>query len=318
MTSPVIRVLKTQIEATVHIATQTAYAECLLGNPYLDRAFEFNKSFSEIHNDLRREQYDLVIDLQNDFQSKVMRWRLRKKALVINKMTLKEWLLSKFKINLLPNTHVVERFIDLLSDLGIKMDNLGLDYFIPDKDIIEKAWLPETHQNGYVVVALSTAHKTRQLPTPRLIELCDRINKPIILLGEKGDKNIADEIEAFFKPVSPLQEKELEELNKRAIIFNGCDKFNLNQSASIIEQASWVFTHQNAIMQIAAAFKKQLFTIWGNTIPEFGKYPYRTQFTLFENKKLSCRPCTASGYDRCPKGHFKCMNEVTFDFYLPD
>ena len=56
----------------------------------------------------------------------------------------------------------------------------------------------------------------------------------------------------------------------------------------------------------------------GSSSPYFGKYPYKTRFTIFENNRLTCRPCSSTGFDQCPKGHFKCMNEVVFDFYLTD
>jgi len=32
-----------------------------------------------------------------------------------------------------------------------------------------------------------------------------------------------------------------------------------------------------------------------------------------KNNNLSCRPCTKIGFNRCPAGHFKCMNELKFD-----
>ncbi|MEO1253412.1 MAG: glycosyltransferase family 9 protein [Bacteroidota bacterium] len=101
-------------------------------------------------------------------------------------------------------------------------------------------------------------------------------------------------------------------------MFNGCGKFNINQQASLIKNASCVFTHENELMHIAAAFKQKVYSIWGSNSPLFGEYPYRTQFTIFENNKLSCRPCSKTGFKQCPKGHFKCMNDLTFDFYLPD
>ena len=40
-------------------------------------------------------------------------------------------------------------------------------------------------------------------------------------------------------------------------------------------------------------------------------YPYRKEHhnndLLFEKKDLACRPCSKIGYEKCPKGHFKCM-----------
>ena len=112
-------------------------------------------------------------------------------------------------------------------------------------------------------------------------------------------------------------EKGLKDLNKKTIVFNGCGKFNLNQSASIIKKSIAVFSHDSALMHIAAAFEKHVYSIWGNTIPEFGMYPYRTKFTVFENNSLTCRPCSKIGHNKCPIGHFNCMNKLNFDFYIP-
>jgi ADP-heptose:LPS heptosyltransferase len=149
----------------------------------------------------------------------------------------------------------------------------------------------------------------------------DRINKPIVLLGGKEDIELGEKVAAFFdRPVGDeaLEESLTNDLGKKAHIFNACGKFNLNQSASLLKQSSVVFTHDTGLMHIAAALKKKIYSIWGNTIPEFGMYPYMTQFVIFENKKINCRPCSKIGFDKCPKGHFKCMNDITFDFYLPD
>jgi ADP-heptose:LPS heptosyltransferase len=65
-------------------------------------------------------------------------------------------------------------------------------------------------------------------------------------------------------------------------------------------------------MHIAAAYKKDIISIWGNTIPEFGMGPYMAgdDSQIVEVNHLSCRPCSKLGYRKCPKGHFKCMNEI--------
>ena len=63
-------------------------------------------------------------------------------------------------------------------------------------------------------------------------------------------------------------------------------------------------------MHIAAAFKKDIISIWGNTIPEFGMSPYMagTNSKIMQVQNLSCRPCSKLGYSKCPKKHFSCMN----------
>lgn len=318
LATPVVRVMKSDLQHVVHFATKKDYVPILEANPYLDKTHSLNGSINHLIRELRKEQFDLIVDLQSDLTTRILRTRLGKKSLSFKSMRFRHWLFVKFKLNFLPNIHVVERYMKVIQPLEAKMDSLGLDYFIPDKDEVEESWLPQTHSNGYAVFAISGAFNTNKLPVKRMIELCDRINKPIVLIGDKEGIITAKQIEDFFEPGSEKEEKEIEDLNKKTVIFNACGKFSINQSASVLSRASWVFTHDNAMMHIAAAFKKPIYSIWGNTMPTFGKYPYRTQFTIFENNKLRCRPCSTSGFEKCPKGHFKCMNELVFDFYLPD
>ena len=95
-------------------------------------------------------------------------------------------------------------------------------------------------------------------------------------------------------------------------VFNACGIFSISQSASLVRQADKIITNDTGFMHIAAAFKKPVLSIWGNTIPGFGMYPYmpleyRERSSIFEVRDLSCRPCSKIGFLACPKKHFKCM-----------
>ena len=136
-----------------------------------------------------------------------------------------------------------------------------------------------------------------------MIELCEKINYPIVLLGGKEDSTNGEMIE---KAIGS------------DLVYNACGKCNFNQSASLIQQSKLVFSHDTGLMHVAAAFKKKVYSIWGNTVPEFGMYPYQTNFVLIENRQLPCRPCSKIGHKRCPKGHFKCMNELSFNFEIKE
>ncbi len=319
LTTPVVRVLKTQLQgAVVHYCTKKGFAGMLQANPYIDKLHLLEDNLSNLVQQLKAEQFDYIIDLHHNLRTAIIKQRLGVKAFSFDKLNFEKWLAVNFKINRLPNVHIVDRYLQTVAPLGVKADELGLDYFIPEKDEVPLEWLPETHRSGYVAYAIGAQHNTKKLPLARMIELCDKINKPVILLGGKEDAENGEQIERFFRQEqgSAAYEEGLRELNKRTVIFNACGKFNLNQSASLVRQARHVFSHDTGLMHIAAAFKRPVISIWGNTIPEFGMYPYRTQFTVLEKKGLSCRPCSKIGYNKCPQQHFLCMNGIDFDFYL--
>jgi len=302
LTTPVVRCLKTQMDgAEVHYVTKIQYQSILQDNPYIDKLFFLGEDLDDLIQELKREKYDVVIDLHNNLRSRILKWRLGVRSYSFNKLNIEKWLIVNFKINHLPDKHIVDRYLETAKSLGIKNDALGLDYFIPDKDEIPWEWLPESHRHGFVAYAIGGQHETKKLPLKRMIELCKKINRPVVLLGGKEDFDHGEQI--------------LNEL--QGSIFNTCGKLNLNQSASLLKKASYVFTHDTGLMHIAAAFKKEVFSIWGNTIPAFGMYPYRTKYHSLENTQINCRPCSKIGFDKCPKGHFKCMNELVFDFQLP-
>ena len=89
-------------------------------------------------------------------------------------------------------------------------------------------------------------------------------------------------------------------------------KLSLNGSAWVISKSSVVVTPDTGLMHIAAAFQKNIVSLWGNTIPEFGMYPYvdKGKRIEMEVKGLKCRPCTKIGFKKCPKKHFRCMNDI--------
>lgn len=321
LTTPVIRALKSQVEnAEIHYVTKKQYHGILAENPYIDKIHVLDGSIGSLVSSLKQEQFDHIIDLHNNLRTRIIKARLGKKSTKVHKLNLKKWLFVNFKVDTLPNIHIVDRYMETVKELGVKKDNFGLDYFIPEKDEVDPEWLPEGFRKNFVAFVVGAKYNTKRLPVDRMIELCDRINKPVILLGGKEDAAIGQKIENFFRRTAneETEEKLHRDLNKKTTVFNGCGKFNLNQSASLVRQSRVVFTHDTGLMHIAAAFGKKIYSIWGNTTPKFGMYPYKTSFVVFENNKINCRPCSKIGYNKCPKGHFKCMKDLVFDFYIPD
>ena len=324
LTTPVIRCLKQQYpNAEVHYATKKSYKSLLENNPYIDKVFVLENGLNELLKSLQSERYDYIVDLHNNLRTSIIKVRLGVKSFSFDKLNFQKWIFVKFKKNLMPNVHIVDRYMKTVESLGVKNDNKGLDYFIPEKDEMPLDWLPENFRNGYAVYAIGGQHETKKLPLHKMIELCKTIRLPLVLIGGKEDIVISSKflvLSSELKKINPelrtqnpelrTQNPELRTQNPELISL--CGKCNLNQSASIIKNASVVYTHDTGMMHVAAALKKKVISIWGNTVPEFGMYPYQTDFEVIENKDLNCRPCSKIGYKKCPLGHFKCMNELKF------
>jgi ADP-heptose:LPS heptosyltransferase len=65
-------------------------------------------------------------------------------------------------------------------------------------------------------------------------------------------------------------------------------------------------------MHIASCFEIPTISVWGNTVPALGMYPYfpriQNAYSIHEVENLKCRPCSKIGFQQCPKKHFSCMN----------
>jgi len=281
----------------LHFLTRKKFAGVIDQNPYIDKLITMDDKLSEVIPALKKEQYDCVIDLHHNLRTFKLKKALGKTAYSFNKLNLEKFLIVHFKIDRLPQKHIVERYLEAVEPLGVKNDHKGLDYFIAEKDqitITEK--LPVAFHKGYYALVVGGSYYTKQIPLNKLLEICKLSPKPLVLLGGKEDSFIAQQVTAAYKDKT----------------INLCGDLNLNQSASVIQQSLKVITSDTGLMHIAAAYKKDIISVWGNTIPEFGMGPYLAgdQSQILEVKNLPCRPCSKLGYRKCPKGHFKCMNDI--------
>ena len=300
LTSPVVRCLKEQVEGEVeiHYVTKKQYKALVEHNPHISKVHTIEKSTDEIIAELKAEQFDYIVDLHKNLRSKRVIRSLKCISFTFDKVNYQKFLLTTFKINKLPKIHIVDRYMEAVKSLGVKNDNKGLEHFIAENDKVDLTELPLTHQNGYIAFAVGAQFTTKRLPTHKINSICKKINQPIVLLGGKEDVETANEIA-----------NEVGEM-----IFNACGKFSINQSASLVQQSKTLITHDTGLMHIGVGLGVQIVSIWGNTVSAFGMYPYYPnnpeKYTIVENNNLKCRPCSKLGYDKCPKGHFKCMEEI--------
>jgi ADP-heptose:LPS heptosyltransferase len=297
LTTPVIRCCKQQLKnSEIHFITKASFKNTLEHNPNIDKLITFEKDFKEVLPQLKKENYDFVIDLHNNLRSTRLKLALGKKSSTFKKLNVKKWLAVNLKSKTaLPDVHIVQRYLEAAAPLSVKDDGKGLDYFISDNEKIDPATINQNLKNGFVALVVGGSYYTKKIPVHKLIEICNASSLPIVLMGGKEDASIAEQV-----------------ISKTKNTFNTCGKFSLNQSASIIQHSTFIITSDTGLMHIGAAFGKKIFSLWGNTIPEFGMYPYKAGegSKILEVENLKCRPCSKLGFNKCPKGHFKCMNEI--------
>lgn len=300
--SPVLRCLKkipgTEVES--HLLTKKSFLSFTSSYPYVDKVHVLEKDMGGLIRELRKEQYDFVLDLHNNLRSMRVKLALGKPSRSFNKLNVEKWLLTSLKINRMPQVHIVDRLMEAAKPLGIQNDGEGLDFFIPEADEVAMKQLPEGFQEGYIGFVIGGTYATKRMPAEQIATVCREIRRPVILLGGPEDREAGDLIVEQTKTG----------------IYNACGRFSLNGSASLVKQALAVISHDTGLMHIAAAFCKPIASVWGNTVPELGMYPYFPEGYDQENSKvfqvndLSCRPCSKIGYDQCPEKHFRCMLDI--------
>jgi ADP-heptose:LPS heptosyltransferase len=281
LTFPVVEALQHKYpSAEIHFLTKPSNKSVLelLSGKVHPRFLQ--ESLVQTAKQLRRERYDLVIDLHNNLRTFLLQALMLKGSWHrFRKLNFQKWLLTSFKWNTLPKVHVVERYAQAAkvnpTSVTLVVNNPAFDS------------LP----SNYVAWVLGATFSTKQFPLSKLIETIERLDMPIILLGGDKENALASSLQAHFPSLISL-----------------VGKTSLTEAASVLSKANVVVTNDTGLMHLAAFYGKPMVCIWGNTVPEFGMYPYQsTPVFHAQVRNLSCRPCSKIGHNTCPKGHFDCM-----------
>ena len=130
-------------------------------------------------------------------------------------------------------------------------------------------------EEPYAAIVVGAAHATKCMTAKQIAEVCNHLDIPVLLLGGKQEIEKAESI---------IQSSSINKVK------NACGKFDLFQSAILVKNAATFITHDTGLMHIAAALRKPQVVVWGNTIPEFGMYPYygneKINWISFEQKRI--------------------------------
>lgn len=293
LTTPVLRSLKTALpDSELHFLVKPKFLDAVRHNRRVDKIYLYEPGVAK---KLKHEGYDWVLDLQKNVRSTWLTLRLGAKRATIDKQNLKKWRMVRFKTaETVP--HIVERYGAALGPPGLQLDDGGLEFFVSEEsESTANAWL-EGEKRIPIGMALGATYATKRWPFWN--ELADKIDPEKyvpVLLGGPGDAPVA---EAFVRRFPSA--------------INAAGRCNLNVSAALLSRCATLVTPDTGLMHIAAALGVPIVGIWGNTVPDFGMYPYRARHVVLENA-LPCRPCSKLGHRSCPQKHFRCMTLTTPD-----
>jgi ADP-heptose:LPS heptosyltransferase len=286
LTYPFLNELKRlQPDAVVEMVTKPQYTELAGMHPFVSNVIPFDVNMK---SSLAERMYNVVFDLQRNINSR----RIIPSNVPVIRVIKESWkklVLVHFKINLLKDyIPVYRKYLNALRKFD---DTTNTDYSKTDLKNKDNSFVNEK----YIVLSPSSKHFTKRLPESKFALLLKDKKVKVILTGDNNDTD--KEICRYFDT----------QLNNS---LNLCGKLSFPELAGIIKGSEFVVCNDSGIMHLAEALGKKVFVFFGSTVKEFGFFPQLESTEVSEVEGLNCRPCTHIGRDKCPKGHFKCMNDI--------
>lgn len=304
---PLIKILyERENYPTIHFLVKEKFSQAISSNPFIEKVIILKPdNQKEVKSIIKKENYDIVIDLQNNFRShQLYPFNLKSRIYRFKKPTFKKFLLVNFKINLLKNNpSIAFHYIKTIyPDSGLK--NLPLYFNVDQKkesDLFKR--LPDHFTENIVIgVCPGSKHFTKRYPVELFKVVLRKLiqkNYFIAIFGGSEDKEICQALEIDNNLVKNFQNEN-----------------DLFETAALMKKCSVVITNDSGLMHLASLLKIPTVAIFGSTVKEFGFVPIFEESVVIENKNLECRPCSHIGRSECPKKHFKCMLEISPDLIV--
>lgn len=270
----------------------------LNGHPILTKVYLFDKaqkrkSLSTLLSQIRKERYDLVLNLHR-FSSSGLLTILSgaKETRGFSKNPFSFLYSKRFPHDLGNGTHEVDRNLSIMKDLV--PDPMRRPQLYPH--VADFQTTANYKTTNYYCLAPASVWFTKQAPPAvwqYLIEKHDEENHVFYLLGGPDDEELCASIQAT---------------SQRANVLNLAGKLSLMQSAALMKDAKRNFVNDSGPLHLASAMNAPVTAFFCSTVPAFGFGPLSDDSSVIEVNDLDCRPCGLHGHKACPKGHFQCGN----------
>ena len=305
LTTPLVRALrKAYPNSLIDYLVKEEFLDLLQNNPHIDNVYSINprnglKEILRWRKKIKSNEYTFILDLHRSIRSILMTiWLGRVELGKLNKNLFKRIVLVKLGINLYkPIIPVTQRYFDAAKRLDLVDDGLGTELFHDGK--IPTKITNSLENKNFIVMAPGEGYFTKRWLPEYFAKLADKLidkyNAEVYLIGSSADRKVCSEIR--------------QSMNNYVHDLSG--KYSILETSAIIDASDALITNDTGMMHVAVSQKKPVLAFFGSTTEELGFFPYGKKYKVLENKDLNCRPCSHVGRDKCPKGHFKCMKEIS-------
>ena len=303
LTTPLITHLATL--GPVDVVTTPAGGALLENHPAVRRVIRYDKrgaqrGFSGLRSlaaTLRGAQYGAAYLAQGSWRSATLAWLARIPARIGFNTSAGVYLYTEH-VSYRDDLHHAERLFQLAADADTP-DALSPSLYPGDADRNAVSALLATAPFGsapFIALAPGSVWATKRWPGFAELSAWIPERYGIVIVGGAEDDALAREIVAA-APTRTL---------------NATGRLGLLASAALIGRAAGLVTNDSLPQHLASAMGTPTVTIYGPTLPSFGFGPLAPQHAIVEHPPgLECRPCSAHGPQRCPRGHFRCMREIS-------
>lgn len=173
------------------------------------------------------------------------------------------------------------------SALPLQQTNNSMQKFMGNHNLLHKE---------FVVIAPNSVWSEKRWKLESYQQVCSELlkaNIPVVIIGSESDRS-------YCEPLLNL-----------ANVIDAVGKLTIPESVNLIQQARVIVSNDSAPIHFASVVNTPTIAIFGPTIPDFGFAPLAEQSTIFENKNLSCRPCSHNGSKPCRFGTSECMTSIS-------
>jgi heptosyltransferase-1 len=246
---------------------------------------------------MRRQKYDLIIDFQGLFKSGIMAFLAGGKVrLGYDKTRELSYLFLTEKLPPYdPDTHAVDRYLDVVRSLGWKGNERTFSFPVTATDKHHVEMLIESNgvrdREKIVLVSPKARWKTKLWNQDKFATLCDRLmeelGREVIMIGGRKDLNYIDGI------ISTMKNE----------VINIAGQTNLRELAYLMTISPLVICLDSGPMHIAAAVGAKTIALFGPTSPK-RTGPYGENHVVI-SQRAECSPCFQKSCDDTI-----CMNEI--------